>query len=310
MENQLSPKTRIFGGPKVVKKVYAKRVGFVNKGNTCYANSILQALSVLPSVSAHATSESDFVCPLVQSLSSNMSLLRRSATDIDPSNFLRALQNDMRESLPPFDFNKPQDACEVLVHVLAALAGSSHVLLNLFSMKISSTITCELCGCHETEEECLNVLDLPVKPKLSSALSERMKSVNIVKGCANCDAQTSFVKHPQMLSCGSVVIFNMERFSHRNGQIIRNPSLVDCLDDISMPVSPSLDDSMVVSFKNNYSLVATINHSGTLSNGHYTAFIKDPSSRRWLHCNDRCVTFCETDKVVNATSYVLFYLRS
>ena len=101
----------------------------------------------------------------------------------------------------------------------------------------------------------------------------------------------------------------MERFSHQNGQVIRNPSPVDCLEDITVPLSPSLDDSMVVSFRNKYSLVATVNHSETLNNGHYTAFIKDPSSQKWLHCNDRCVAFCEADKVVNNTSYVLFYLR-
>ena len=189
------------------------------------------------------------------------------------------------------------------------MSGSSHALFNIFSMKIRSTATCELCDCSEIEEECLNVFDLPVKPKLSSALSERVKSVNIVKTCANCDAQTSFVKDCKILSSGAVVIFTLERFCHQNGQIIRNPSPVDCLEDITMPVSPSLDDSLVVSFRNKYSLVATINHSGTLSNGHYTAFIKDPSSQRWLHCNDRCVSFCEADKIVNATSYVLFYLR-
>ena len=215
----------------------------------------------------------------------------------------------MRESLPSFDFNQPQDACEVLTHVLAALSGSSHVLLNLFRMKISSTSTCELCDCSVIEEECLNVLDLPIKLSLSSALTERLKSVNVIKNCANCDAQTSFIKDFKMLSCGSVVIFNLERFSHRNGQIIRNPSPVQCLEDISMPFSPSLDDSLVVSFRNKYSLVASVNHSGTLSNGHYTAFIKDPSSQRWLHCNDRCVAFCNADKVVNSTSYVFLYTR-
>ena len=36
-----------------------------------------------------------------------------------------------------------------------------------------------------------------------------------------------------------------------------------------------------VSFKNKYSLIATINHSGTLNRGHYWAFIKDLHSSTW-----------------------------
>jgi len=71
----------------------------------------------------------------------------------------------------------------------------------------------------------------------------------------------------------------------------------------------SLDDSMSVSLNNTYSLVATINHSGTLLNGHYTAFVKDHHSNAWYHCNDKSVTSCPKEKVVNNSSYLLFYRR-
>ena len=70
-------------------------VGFINKGNSCYANAILQALSTVPALWSQWASESESISPLVRSISLNMSLLKRSNSPIDPSNFLRALQVGM-----------------------------------------------------------------------------------------------------------------------------------------------------------------------------------------------------------------------
>ena len=53
--------------------------GFINKGNTCYANSILQVLSVIPALWSQLPSESSHLSPLVKSISLNMSLIKRSS---------------------------------------------------------------------------------------------------------------------------------------------------------------------------------------------------------------------------------------
>ena len=132
---------------------------------------------------------------------------------------------------------------------------------------------------------------------------------SLINGCPVCDAQTSFTKELKILSCGSIIIFNLERFNIVNGESIRNPSAVNCLEDLTIPVSQSLDNSFEVSFRNLYSLVATVNHSGTPTNGHYTAYIKDPSTHNWLHCNDKCISHSDATSVINTTSYLLFYLR-
>jgi len=68
------------------------------------------------------------------------------------------------------------------------------------------------------------------------------------------------------------------------------------------------DDSMIVTF-NDSSLVASINHSGSLENGHYTAYVDDNKSGSWLHCNDKFVVPCPKEELVN-TSYLLFYMRN
>ena len=93
--HQIHP-TLLSHRPSPNPKTRAIRTGFVNKGNTCYANSILQILSVLPSVWSKWASESQ-VCPLIACISRNVSALSSSKTAIDPSDFLRALQKSMRE---------------------------------------------------------------------------------------------------------------------------------------------------------------------------------------------------------------------
>ena len=69
-----------------------------------------------------------------------------------------------------------------------------------------------------------------------------------------------------------------------------------------------LDDN--VSFSKEFSLVATINHSGSLNAGHYWAIIKDNISKSWFKCDDRSILKVKPSTLNNTTSYVLFYVRS
>ena len=63
-------------------------VGFINKGNTCYANAILQTLSVLLMLWNRVPSESPSLPPLLNSITPNMKIKSRSNKTVDPSNFL------------------------------------------------------------------------------------------------------------------------------------------------------------------------------------------------------------------------------
>ena len=73
------------------KQLSALHQGFVNKGNTCYANAILQTISVLETFWRQRVSENMLFSPLVKALILNMNILSRSSKSIDPSYFLKAL---------------------------------------------------------------------------------------------------------------------------------------------------------------------------------------------------------------------------
>ena len=58
-----------------------------------------------------------------------------------------------------------------------------------------------------------------------------------------------------------------------------------------------------------YSLIATINHSGTLNRGPFWAFIKDLHSSSWYSCNDKLVLNIEERSLNNSISYILIYRK-
>ena len=77
-------------------------------------------------------------------------------------------------------------------------------------------------------------------------------------------------------------------FLKLGGQLVKGETLVSCTQSqlgqyLSVPIT--IEDE--VSFINKYSLIATINHSGTLSRGHYWAYIKDLHLPCWYLCNDK-----------------------
>ena len=70
-------------------------VGFISKGNTCYANSILQILSVIPTLWNRVPSESNTLSSMAISL--NMAIKKNSNKPVDPSNFLWALKRKLSD---------------------------------------------------------------------------------------------------------------------------------------------------------------------------------------------------------------------
>merc|ERR1719436_1640741 len=61
-----------------------------------------------------------------------------------------------------------------------------------------------------------------------------------------------------------------------------------------------------------YKLHATVDHSGSLGFGHYTAFARVGEAlddRVWFHFNDSTATRVEESEVVSKASYILFYER-
>ena len=111
---------------KIYRKYTSYKICFINKGNTSYANAILQTLGVFPLLWNRVLSESPSLSTLLKSITLNRKIKSRSNKPVDPSNFLWALARKISESRHvPFNFNSQQDVAEVLQFVIDELKGTS-----------------------------------------------------------------------------------------------------------------------------------------------------------------------------------------
>ena len=148
-------------------------VGFINKGNTCYTNSILQVLSVMPTLWNRAPSESNHLSPMLQAISLNMGVIKNSTKPIDPSHFLWALKRSLSSMrVTRFYFNSQQDVAEILQVVLDELKGVSLAASSLISNTLRTTVSCNTCLCSSVLEENLDILSLQVSTGIQTSLKQ------------------------------------------------------------------------------------------------------------------------------------------
>ena len=107
-------------------------VGFISKGNTYYANSILQVLSVASNLWNRVPSESNTLLPMFWAISLTMAVKNNSTKPVDPSNFLWPKKPKLSIIRGvTFNFNTQQDVVEILQLVLDELKGISIAVSNL-----------------------------------------------------------------------------------------------------------------------------------------------------------------------------------
>ena len=117
----------------------------INKGNTCYMNALLQALSVVTgfwsTLPALASEEQD-ISPLVAAYCQIMFFLKSSKNPIDPSCFLDAFSRFMVSTeRGDFVVNSQQDVPEVLSYILDNFCGMSILAQDQIKIVIRNKVT-------------------------------------------------------------------------------------------------------------------------------------------------------------------------
>ena len=245
-----------------------------------------------------------------------MAVKKNSTKPVDQSKLLWALKRKLSIIRGgPFDFNIQQDVAEILQVVLDELKGissivASHLIWN--TQKI--TVSRNTCCCSSVSEENLDIVTLPLSADMQTSMNQFLKPEILTSEnkcfCPSCNLLCESTRETCIINSAPILMIQLCWFSNQVGQLIKDENFFSCTKsesnkDLTFPTT--IEDE--VSFKNKYSLIATINHSGTLNRGHYWAFIKDFHSSTWYSCNGKSAFNVEENYVNSTTSYILFYRK-
>ena len=132
-----------------------------------------------------------------------------------------------------------------------------------------------------------------VNSSLEKFLSSELLTLEDEWFCPSCNSCKESIKDTSIIQSVSVLVIHLKFFK--------------CLPEELLQII--IADSIEVSFLNNYALVVTINHSGSLNNGLYSAIIKDVTTNQWFSCDDKVVFKIKADDLNNKMSYALFFVR-
>ena len=180
---------------------------------------------------------------------------------------------------------------------------------DIFSISFQSSVVCNECQFISTKEEKLDMLPLQPYKDISSSLSkfcevEPMEGPNRYD-CPLCQSLQEATIQKCISKCGNVLICHLKRFGNFQDNTFKDCSFYRCLPSKGATVSVPISVDGETSVSKQYSLVATINHSGRLDRGHYWSFVKRDST--WYESNDTSVTKVNEAKVNNSSSYILIY---
>ena len=214
----------------------------------------------------------------------------------------------------PFDFKTQEDVAEISQVVLDELKGVSLAASQLISNTQKIIVSCNTCFCSSESEETLGILFLQVLLDIQASINQFLKPETLSSQnkwvCPSCRVLSESTRETCIINSAPILIIQHCGFSSQGGQLIKDANFFSCTQSESnkhLLVPITVEDE--VSFTNKYSLIATINHSGTLNRAHYCAFIKDLHSSSSYSCNDKLVFNVEERSLSNITSYILFYRK-
>ena len=134
-----------------------KHCGIINKGNTCYANVILQYLKVFPVL---WSSNDQIKSTLYSSVRKIMFQLHLAKSPIDPSFFFKSLKDVFIREGRSFDLHAQQDVVEVLEILLEELTGPSIITSAAYNIKSLTSTICHTCHQLNKTEDILPIYRL------------------------------------------------------------------------------------------------------------------------------------------------------
>lgn len=274
---------------------YLQPCGLINKGNTCFFNSVIQSLLSLnffiiffkeQTFNSRKQPFSYAFKEFIYDYQNNKVL--------DPQTLINAL----RKRINLFDGNQQDAHCfsEFFINKLIEEQGKKNNLLaSMFRIVNKDIVNCQLCDFSKTIINEMNDKYLFIEQTVTKSLNSYEEKIDTVCKdslwrCPKCDkSNQATIKH-NITEVSEIFIIHLHRFEGINKKSNKE---IEINDEIN--ITGKL-----------YEIKAVVCHNGNLNSGHYYA--KAKRNNIWYNFNDSKVTKIDFS-VVKSTPYLLFYVR-
>ncbi|KAH9958814.1 hypothetical protein BC827DRAFT_540115 [Russula dissimulans] len=208
------------------------------------------------------------------------------------------------------------------------------IVVDFFQGQFRNRLECMTCHRTSTTYNSFMYLSLPIpstknsKVDIQQCLDAFVKTEVMEKAdawnCPRCKTLRRATKTLSLSRLPPVLLIHLKRFSFKGpftDKIEKHVDFplrgLDLTNYMPPPLPPGadragtqtypLDDPRLQIPPYRYDLYGVTNHFGSLSSGHYTAFIA--SRGGWLYCDDSRVSQANAKEVVGKPAYVLYYKR-
>lgn len=298
--------------PEKSLQISSEYVGLVNLGATCYLNSVLQQLFMIP-----VFRNSIVYCENAKE-NSTLGEIQKIMGVLFEKKYVSYKPKSLCENLK-INIHQQRDVSEFMTLLLENLQKElveihqCTILKDLFEFSTATEIICKKCNNRSETVSTLFMLGLEVKNKknveesLKSLISSETLQGDNAYHCNNCGGKVVAEKRETIKTLPNILILHLKRFENIYGgdnqkvnSFFEFPLELNLEEytqhaQIERDIKGGIDSNVhLIELPKSYyryKLKGVIIHSGTLDGGHYYSFIEDnenPDSK-WMEFNDASI---------------------